>query len=167
MDCKGYSADRICECFPQFEKLDALRNMCTKHKADNKLANCILSEGGGTTDTGEAIAENCLLCREGYFLEDGQCVCNLITNAVSGQCNDDRCWEMHKGCKHCTREECLVCDDKYDLCKLSNTTIGPKIANCKYHKIPTGCHRCNEGFILDAAESMCIVLADPAGEQNP
>jgi len=162
--CKSYDASGICDCWPDYLKPLVTRNECrTEIETTNpKFKNCV------ETGENEELEKVCKLCKPGYFLElDGSCTCDNLTTHETGQCNNDHCFAAFKGCRHCNRSPCTsasckvlrractICSEVYATCKIQNTDLQPMIANCKYHKIPSGCYQCNIGYILDAQGTSC------------
>jgi hypothetical protein len=52
----------------------------------------------------------------------------------------------------------MICDKNYSVCRGKNLELGPRIPNCKYHRIPDGCYECNDGYIVNNTGMLCIQL---------
>lgn len=84
----------------------------------------------------------CLLCAQGYFIQNGVCVKGSITNCRTFKANSN---------------DCTVCSNKYYL-QNNICYIQPNIQNCKiYSQNRNYCSNCLNGFISFPLSTVCVL----------
>jgi hypothetical protein len=94
--CKSYDSEGICQCFPEWHNGTSEMNACWLPNLAKK--NCISANNSGF----------CNLCKPGFTLDTvtNKCICNDWTNTAHGECNDSKCFEDYKSCRHCDVDTC-------------------------------------------------------------